>query len=344
MHCELDHKSVKISVISKKSPGNDNVNEDAWFIVEKGAVIYLGVIDGASQRVPTDKLKLLFAKFGNKATAAAYAARFTKVFIENEINNNEIVSLSKLMLKANKNLGSEIDLAFRRVYADGLFSEEPGFSFIRQDPRLIRLALPVCVATIVELNIKKNSLKFAHIGDTELTIFNDDDDLMCLTENQMGKHDEKVIRLARQLQKVRHANHLSDVLNAPEIISKNKYLAVYHNYIDESGRPDRNLGVGVINGLPQMEYYIQTGSLSLDSVSEFLLCTDGFPRPPQWDETQITEKRRYLWMRNIIKKQGLKIYLRRLRAIELKDETRDKYPRLKVHDDATAIWGVMKNE
>ena len=99
------------------------------------------------------------------------------------------------------------------------------------------------------------------------------------TGDQMGSHDAEALKLARRIQAERGAAHLADVLDDPRVLEFNWRNGLYHNYVDVDGHVDRSMGVGIINGLPQLEAYLQQETLGLTDVCGVLVCSDGFPWP-----------------------------------------------------------------
>jgi hypothetical protein len=97
------------------------------------------------------------------------------------------------------------------------------------------------------------------------------------------------------------------------------------------------VGVGVINGLPQLADYIEAGTAELTQVAGCLVCSDGFIWPAEWDEQPAAAQARWRHMAEVIQQEGMQRYFAQLRAAESADTTLDRYPRFKVHDDATGV-------
>jgi hypothetical protein len=154
----------------------------------------------------------------------------------------------------------------------------------------------------------------------------------------MGNHDGEVFQLARKLQAESGAANLADVLDHVQVAEANRLNGLYHNYVDAQGATDLKVGVGVINGLPELETYLQRGTIDLHEVSGVLLCTDGFLWPAPLDESIADREKRFQNMRERIERDGLRGYYRDLRAVQAADAIRDAYPRFKIHDDCTAIF------
>lgn len=92
-------------------------------------------------------------------------------------------------------------------------------------------------------------------------------------------------------------------------------------------------GFGSMNGQPEMEDFIHSKTVSLDGVSTILILTDGMYLPkedPDADENWMEYARLY-------GEGGLQKIYTTVRGIEDSDPHQTKYPRYKMHDDASGI-------
>ncbi|MBN1565946.1 MAG: protein phosphatase 2C domain-containing protein [Anaerolineae bacterium] len=310
------------------------INEDAYYTFSHNQDMLLAVIDGASQRLKTTRTQALFATYGTEVTAARYATLLTRDTFA-QYNTH---SPKDMLLAANTQLRQQLISIYGELSPTALLKAEPHLTELQADPRLIRLALPVCVATVAKVDLAKRQLVFAHAGDTALFVFYENGQVSQLTHDQMGQHDDRALVLAKSIQKELNKPQLVDVLSDPCIIEINRVNGIYHNYVDAQGEIDRNVGVGVINGLPQLAAYIQEGSLSLAGVNGILVCSDGFIWPARWSENDHMRQERLRLMKTHICEHGLSGYLDALRQTETADSSHNTYPRFKQHDDATAVY------
>lgn len=98
----------------------------------------------------------------------------------------------------------------------------------------------------------------------------------------------------------------------------------------------------MIDGLPELADYITTGTLPLDAVAVVVVASDGFSWPAALHESPPERKARLETMGQRIRREGAARYLAALRAEERADAGREKYPRFKLHDDATAVVLTLK--
>jgi hypothetical protein len=128
-----------------------------------------------------------------------------------------------------------------------------------------------------------------------------------------------------------------DAVNDPFIRNLDRDHRIYHNFVDENGATNPARGVGVIDGLPQLADYIRTGMITLDGLAAIIVVSDGAIWPAPLHETPRAQKARYERMWAQVRQEGLSGYLAALRAEERADSNRERYPRFKLHDDATAV-------
>jgi len=115
--------------------------------------------------------------------------------------------------------------------------------------------------------------------------------------------------------------------------------------VDKHGLPQPGQGVGVLDGLPELRYFVQTGALSLDRAVFAGVLTDGLLWPesagevfaPDEDSAAALAQERRAFMAEQIRTRGLAGYLALLRQVERDDADHEQYPRLKTHDDATGV-------
>lgn len=327
---------MKISILYEAAPIPNRLNEDACGVYGDGEMISLFVADGAGQRSPTTRTRPIFERFGPGTTAGRFASLMVREGFELYYRWDDP---RDLLIDVNRDIHHLLRSVYGSVTPEALVRHEPQLApLIEHDPRLFRLALPVCVATAVQIDGPARRLEYAHAGDTCLLIFYSDGRIADPTSDQMGNHDAEALKLAQKVQKERHLPHLADALGDPRVVAANQYNGLYHNYTGKNGQPDLRVGVGVLNGLPELEAYMQHGTLDLNGVSGVLVCSDGFPWPAPLRETAELKVSRHRFMRSTIERVGLQGYYEMLRTVERTDSTRDQYPRFKIHDDCTAIY------
>ncbi|MFP4323714.1 MAG: hypothetical protein ACLFTK_14770 [Anaerolineales bacterium] len=323
------------TVLYDAAPIAGRMNEDAYLVQQTPTLQRFVVVDGAAQRIPTQRTADLFRGAGLRATGAVYAAR---TIIETAMINPSLTP-RQIMLAANTALRTALEDVYGELSAQHIAAQEPDAApHLAGDPRLVRLALPVAVATILEIDPVRGAYQFAHAGDTTLLAWHADGRVVALTQDQMRRYDEAAVRHALSIQRETGAPRLADVLSGPAANAVNWQNGLYHNYVSENGAPDPERGVGVVNGLPDLRHYIQTGGGALDAYAGFILLTDGAMWPTPLDESRAQMNARLRHMLTLMRQEGLAAYGQALRAEEAADADLVRYPRFKVHDDCTALF------
>ncbi len=338
----------KMSIISQGSSDLTRLNEDASYLCGSSDDLYLLVIDGVSVRLRTVTFDHFIRLHGENATAASYAAQSTRETITSAIASSMRSSIKpspmSLLLAANATLQRQVEEVFGGITSDAILRVEPHLDILREDPRLIRLLLPACVATIVHVNLAISMLEFAHVGDTALFVKYTDGSISQITSDNMASHDRAALSKAIRKQQADANLHIIDLLSDEEIHFHNHHNGLFHNFVDEAGKTDPSVGVGAINGLPELVDYVQQGTLTLNNVSSLLVCSDGFIWPSIWNESETERVDRLQQMWQVITQESIGHYVKRLRATEAQDHQLDMYPRFKIHDDATGIYVEVEHE
>lgn len=324
--------NLRATIISESAGMPGRLNEDACCFHFEADRALAVVADGAGQRLPTTRTDALF---GEHLGGARYASYLTCA-VAGELRYEHPADI---LLAANQTLYERVREVYGEMSAAAFSQVEPELAeAFKDDERLLRLALPACVATAVRIDLYAQALDFAHAGDTTLLVFYANGDIREPTVDQAGDHDNRALYVARTLQAEQNLPHFEDALPHESVQAANRKNGIYHNYVDSSGVTNLDLGIGVINGLPELADYLQIERLSLEGVAGLLVCSDGFLWPARWGESETEKAERYQHMRHQIEQAGLSAYVQALRAIETEDSTRDLYPRFKIHDDATAIY------
>jgi serine/threonine protein phosphatase PrpC len=324
---------MNLSIVDDAMPVAGRENEDTWLLRHDDQQTLMMVADGATTRVvPTAMMDLIQATYSPATTAAGFAARATRDVIAQQTDHTP----AEMMIAANDALRAHLLAAYGDLSPEAIARKEPEMvDYIHEDPRLLRLVLPVCVATIAKIDHASNTLHYAHAGDTALFIFQRNGRVTWATQ---ANDDSRVLKMVKQTQEDAGASHIADILTDARVIEANRRSALSHNYVDLDGKTNRERGGGVINGLPELADYMVTGTIALDDAHGVFVCSDGMFYPAPLGESGDERDQRLQMMRDVIVRDGLGAYTNKLRAEEAADATRDRYPRFKVHDDATGIY------
>jgi len=329
-------------ILSVASPNTRQKNKDAWLVLENisppGYVI-AAVIDGAGARLKIPKLEAALQEHYHSITAAAFAAAQVRTSLISQLNARPGMSLQSALLGANKALRESLieiigDFSAKNILAlaDGLSENE--------DPRRIRLALPACVVTLARLDYTHHQLDYAHAGDTSLLEIRHDGDVIRHTTDQMGPYDEAVLHQAAHLRQIKGLPHIADAVALPEVRRLNIENGLRHNYVDTQGHTHPGDGCGVLDGLPELADYIETGTLPADpaQTAGFCLLSDGLELLAPLNETAQQQDDRLQQMGALIKSRGLSGLFEALQQMITADSHFDQYPRMKMQDDATGVY------
>jgi len=337
-----------IEIVHHAPPGR--LNEDAWLLMQNGPLgnrILFAAIDGATTRLNPPPLKQYLASLesGGSLTPAAYSARLVRDSLARLVAEGLFSDLRTLLLEANADLARDLIRHLGALTLEAMAFPPDVYAALAHDPRLVRLGLPASVATLAEYDPAAGEIRWAHVGDTMLLVAYQDGRVAVPTHPDVAVFDSEVKRNARKFRD-NHA-HLSyrELINSPEMRQQTVYNALYHNYVDEYGLPQPNHGIGVLDGLPELRYFIQTGRFFVDDVSFVCALTDGLEWPASLfeafaDDPAEAEQRRQdrlAHMAATLNASGLSGYLALLRQTEADDPNHENYPRFKTHDDATGI-------
>lgn len=325
----------------------NRVNEDAWLVFDSPAqpgLVTIAIIDGAGVR---KKLPSIISNLQNhylNLTPAAYASYIVKTSLLDQFRKTPDYPLYDALVNANEALRWGIEQMTGSFEPAKILAEidEP----LRNDLRNVRLALPTCVLTLARLNLTARQLEFAHIGDTSLLEICRDGNVIRHTKDQMEAFDRIAFEGALGLQKQRKLAHFKDAVTIPEgrhfIVESGLRL----NYVDESGKTDREQGCGVANGLPEMKDYIEVGTVSInpEQTLGFIFLTDGLELLSPLYETDTQHTNRLRRTGRLIGQGGLLGLYNAGCKMAQADMYFDRYPRTKLQDDATGIYIQLESE
>jgi hypothetical protein len=325
----------------------DRLNEDAVLIQPTEPFsegIILAAIDGATTRLTPPPLQTFLDMLPITLTPAAYAARFVRDALVKHITIGDYVDLRALMLAANADLGAVLTDVFGDLTLDAMQFPEEVYNTLKHDPRLVRLGLPVCVATLAEYDPVDHVLRYAHAGDTSLLVAYKDGRAQVPTARETA-FDSPLLAKIGQLRAQHPDLSIREIVHLPDLRHLNLHNGLHHNYVDEHGLPQPSQGTGALNGQRELRYFVKTGELSLDGVAFVGVMTDGMEWPISAEEAfaadaaAAAERRdqRYAHMAEQITLRGLGDYLKLLRKTEAADADHDQFPRMKTHDDAAGV-------
>ena len=334
-----------IEIVCHTTP--DRINEDTYIIMPTGPLserIIFAAIDGATARLTPPPLQAFLDTLPITLTPAAYAARFIRDSLVRHIAATEKPDLRALMLAANADLKAALIDIFGELTLDAMQFPAETYTMLKNDPRLVRLGLPVCVVTLVEYDRADHSLRYAHAGDTSLLVAYAEGRATVPTADE-APFDSHLLKLIGQLRAEDPEQSVRDLTQHADVRRRNLYNGLRHNYVDEHSLPQPSQGTGVLNGQPELRYFVKTGEVSLRDATLVCAMSDGLEWPISAEEAfadhaaTATELRdqRYAHMAEQITARGLRGYLDLLRETEHDDADYNAFPRMKAHDDATGL-------
>jgi hypothetical protein len=330
-----------MEVFSQPSPVRNRVNEDAWVFIESPGypdLLSFAVIDGAGVRKSLPEIGEKVRRQFPNLTPAAFASHLLKRSLEQQLRDNPAHPLRTVLLQANDLLRAEITQIVGTFDARQIV-QKLGAPFA-SDPRNVRLVLPTCVVTLARLDLTHARLEFAHLGDTGLFEMFYDGDVVRHTRDQMRPFDLQALISVLTLQQSRQIEHFENAVSSPEgrefIIQSGLRL----NYVDDFGNTDPQQGCGAMNGLPQMEDYIETGTVELDGsrTAGLFLLSDGLELLSPLHEDPVQQHQRYRKIGQLVRQFGLRGLYNEMAQMTAADAHLDTYPRTKLQDDATGIY------
>jgi hypothetical protein len=326
----------------------DRINEDAWLVLHAGPLgeyIVFAAIDGATTRLTPPPLQHHLDALPIRLTPAAFAARIVRDALARQATAGTYNNLRGLLLEANAALGRRLTEIFGDLSLAGMQFPAEVHDRLAADPRQIRLGLPACVVTLAAYDPAERVVHWAHAGDTSLLVAYRDGHTAAPTNPDRVDYDGELKRIAADLRDYHPHMPLSELVQRPEIQQRNLQAGLRHNYVDEHGLPQPSQGVGVLDGLPELRYFVTTGSVPVDDVAFVCAMSDGLEWPASAqevfsadaDEAAALCQERRDFMAQTINQRGLAGYLALLRETETYDADFEQYPRMKQHDDAAGV-------
>ena len=330
-----------VEVLTHPSLVKGRINEDTWLLWESpgflGSIV-CAVIDGAGIRLPFQQLEKELQKLWPSLSPAAFAANIVKDILLEQMQGHPERPLREVLITANKSLHRQIERTIGKFNIENVLSElgEPWAN----DPRNVRLIFPACAVTLIRLDLVNGIVDFAHLGDTSLLEIRHKGKVIRHTTDQMGKFDQAAFKSISEYQK---KENLPDFRNAVLSQEGRQFIiesGLHLNYVDDNGKTNRNNGCGVINGLPEVKDYIETGTIKIDPSQTlgFVLMSDGLELLQSLQENILQHEDRLNLMGDIIRDSGLRGLYRAMDEMVEKDLSFNAYPRTKIKDDATGIY------
>jgi hypothetical protein len=313
------------------------ITEDTLFTWSDGTRFTLMAADGAPQRLKTTgSMRAMLDAYGPGTAPGRYAALLARTVTAGMAAGP--AAPSDFALAVNARLRANLEAVYGELTAEAVLAAEPTLTQLAEDPRYLRWILPICCYTLAQVDLERGAIHYAHAGDTAIFALYRDGRTAQITSDRMAQHDDKMRYRLREIMQDQPVRGLEDLQpHLGDIMALNQYNGIYHNYVDEGGAPDPEVGVGVINGLAPLADYLETGVLAVDELDGLLLTTDGMFWPAPLDESAEAAQARVDRMGRMIREQGLQRYVAALREEERSDADGRKYQRFGNHDDASAL-------
>ena len=335
-----------LEVVCQTVPGR--LNEDTWLAVHTGPLtsrLTCAAIDGATTRLIPPPLQHYLDSRVERLTPAAFAARMTRESMERHAAEGMLADLRALLLESNTDLGRTLLELFGAIELHSLGLPEEVYNALAHDPRFVRLGLPACVVTVMEYDPASRMLHWAHAGDTSLMVAYEDGRVEIPTNPDGADFDSAIKKTALTLRSYNPNMSFRELMKQPEVQKLNLNSGIRHNFVDKHGLPQPRQGIGVVNGMSELRYFVKTGSVSMDGALFALVMTDGLEWPadqreafsPSAEDAEARRQERLQSMATRIAEHGPAGYLAFLRDAEENDPDHNQYPRFKTHDDATGV-------
>jgi len=291
-YIKIESISVELSAITVSS-NEKSLNEDSFALKVAEGRLWVAVFDGTTSLKKIPELK---------ESGARYASHFLKdqfYKIELDSPKNVLKKLNKLLLESSMSIGGSLDDTH---------------------------SLPASMGTILEVNLKNNSARLAHIGDTYVLEHSIDGTSKILSDDKNSKFDTKMFKLMKSIANDKNIT-IKEARNDELVVSE-----LYQMFIERNNNPNGK-GSGIINGDPNMNIYIYENNFSIKNTKELLVASDGL---------EIVGKNLYSCdYRNelftIINDEGLEGLVKEKKKSENKDPDW-KHVRYKHSDDATGVY------
>ena len=292
---DIQLKKTKLKLQAGTIAGSfEKPNEDAFALTCEDEILFVGIFDGTTS-------------FPIPALGNVSSARYASHFIKTQFTTiTKTMSPEEILLHVNAKLWEKVRKLNGVTLSD-------------------TLTLPASTATVIKLDINKNLLSFAHVGDAFGITYYEDGHSELFTDDKNKKFDEEMFALIRKIAKE------NGLTNREARQDKRVDEALAKMYYGRNNNP-KGKGSGLINGDPNIKLYIQTGEINLSNVKTILLGTDGL-LPQGWSENNKNDRQKLLT--EILNGGFQKLFNTKHQS---EDEDPDwKNMRYKHSDDATGI-------
>jgi hypothetical protein len=313
----------------------NHLSEDTYFIHTTETQVVMMVGDGAPQRVKTTgSMRPLLDRYSPDMTPGGYAARYGRDRLQELLIADPYCDLKSAILQLNAEIGRDLAAIYGALTTEAVLEHEPMLDLLREDPRYVRLILPAACITAARVDLVQRTVEVAHGADTALIVLYEDGRVVQATPDQMGQHDARFLKRLQEL--VREGMKVEDYPTS-EAKHMDVINGVFHNYADENGGADHSVGVGVLNGLPELEHYLFTDTISLDGVRGLLLVSDGVYWASPLSEAEATHQQRLELMAEKIAANRIHGYVREKRLYDAQDFPHEQFPVVGRNDDIIMV-------
>lgn len=296
---EYPSYNLQILKFSEPQPGvKDRKNEDVIHIQTSGSIVCFSLMDGASSMSDITTAKPTVM---NGCWAASTATKGIEYAFPDS---------SKLLIKfANLQVAKE-------ALAMGIDVEKVPSRDLATSSG----------ATVGVIDTKKGTVEISQVGDTIPILVNRKGVASALFPIDNCIEDSEAYFLAK---------NIAVIKGIPiQLACKDKEVAeILLKGRNKENVPDGS-GYGAINGKSSLEKYIRTKTLSLDEVKQIIVMSDGF-LPPTTDFFGALDLQTIVSELHDLRPS--RFYKEKVFKLKEQDKDLQKYPRLKMHDDASVI-------
>ncbi len=308
----------------------ERANEDTYLIWQTATQLIVAVFDGVTQLLDYPSRALFARSEGAVVTSARFAAQCARSAIMQELIERPQAPLRDLLLRANDAIAAAVRAIYGEVSTQAIVAREPQLESLAFDPRTIRVLLPATVVTLVRIDLEAGRLTCGHLGDTALLLLRDTATTHVTRFERNGPFGTDSLYQQLAVAPFHAADFHPSLAGIDlEILRRDSAGRIFHNYVSAAGQIESNIGIGVLDGLPEMADYLREYEMPLAGVRGVLVCSDGFYWPAPPDEPVPATL-----MGEMIARHGLAGYLDALRTRVA--AITPPHP-IKIYDDATAV-------
>ena len=186
--------------------------------------------------------------------------------------------------------------------------------------------MPTSTATIALIDPDKDTISIQHIADSFAVTRDTTGEITLHTSDSLSEVEQNLNQKIQEAARTRGITNREARFSVPEI--QQELILLLQNSFNRSD----GSGIGVVNGSPSMDQYIERHTLPLSSTEALLLGSDGLPAPQE----PLTQERYRRFMLELAVSEGLNAVLEHKKKLEDYDSDWNS-PRWKHSDDATGI-------